>query len=150
MKKFLIAATALSGLLAFAGSASAADLAVPVDPVYDWTGPYIGLQAGYGWGDLDTTTFTDAGVAVPTSDGSADIEGFIGGLHAGWNWQSDALVFGIEADVNLAVDGTFTFANGDDFTTDVQATADLRARLGFIWIGRSSTPRVVWLQQMLN
>jgi outer membrane immunogenic protein len=53
-------------------------------------------------------------------------------LHAGWNWQSGALVFGIEADVNLAnIDGTFTFLNGDEFTTDVQATGNLRARIGF-------------------
>jgi outer membrane immunogenic protein len=130
MKKFLIAATSLTALVAFAGSASAADPVVDLE--YDWTGPYIGLQAGYGWGDSDTTTFDDTGVAFPGSDGSTNINGFIGGLHAGWNWQSDAIVFGIEADVNLAnIDGTFTFANGDDFTTDVQATGNLRARLGF-------------------
>ncbi len=53
-------------------------------------------------------------------------------MHAGWNWQSDALVFWIEGDVNIAdIDGDFTFANGDEFTTDVQFTGSLRARLGF-------------------
>ncbi|MFC5557341.1 porin family protein, partial [Methylobacterium iners] len=55
MKFLLLGATALAGL-AFAGSASAADLPrraappvfVPV-PVFTWTGFYAGFNAGYGF-----------------------------------------------------------------------------------------------------
>ncbi len=49
MKKLVIAASAV----AFAGTAQAADLYVkaPVATVYDWSGVYIGANAGYGWGD---------------------------------------------------------------------------------------------------
>lgn len=128
MKKFLAAATALSAVVAFAGPAAAADPIV--DAAYDWKGPYIGLQAGYGWGDSETSQFFDTGAFIDSH--SADLEGFIGGLHAGWNWQSDALVFGIEGDVSAAdIDGTYTFPIVDEYTTDVQFTGSLRARLGF-------------------
>ena len=47
-------ALALAMLLGSIGSAYAADMAVkappPVVPVDMWTGGYVGLNAGYGWG----------------------------------------------------------------------------------------------------
>ena len=64
MKKFYTAM--LSGIVAaVTGSATAADLgprpiykAPPVVapmPVFSWTGPYVGLFVGYGWGRPDAT-----------------------------------------------------------------------------------------------
>jgi outer membrane immunogenic protein len=103
MKKFLIAATALSGLLAFIGSASAADIA-PMPEAYDWTGPYIGIQGGYGWGDTEPTYDDSVGFAGSLE---VDYEGFIGGIEAGYNWQSNNLVLGIETDAS------FSDINGD-------------------------------------
>lgn len=126
-KPLLVATTSL---LMVTG-AHAADLA-PVPEVYDWSGFYIGLQAGYAWGDLDVTTFEDDGTPAPNSDGSTDIEGIIGGAHAGWNIQLDSIVLGIEADVNATdIDGTFTFDNGDNFSADINVAGSIRGRLGF-------------------
>jgi outer membrane immunogenic protein len=75
-----------------AGAASAADIPPYTAPAlaraYNWTGPYVGGQLGYQWGN---TTHN------PTSPG-----GIAGGVRAGWNWQSGALVFGGEADLNLS------------------------------------------------
>ena len=137
MKKFLIAATALSGLLAFAGSASAADVAV--DPGYDWTGPYIGIQGGYGWG-TNNYTYT---AAAADNDTDIDMDGFVGGATIGANWQHESLVFGLEGDVSFAdisgdentvndpVPTTPCLSLGEGCTADVDWFGTARARLGF-------------------
>jgi outer membrane immunogenic protein len=59
-----------------------------------WMGPYIGGNLGYGWGEV--------------SNNGANPSGVLGGLQAGYNWQSGALVLGIEGDLQLnAADDTF-------------------------------------------
>ena len=71
MKRLLIGITAVTSLLAT--SAFAADLPartytkapVYVEPVYDWTGFYIGGNVGYSWGrSSDTSTLTNAAGTV--------------------------------------------------------------------------------------
>jgi outer membrane immunogenic protein len=99
MKKLLFATVA--SLLTLS-AAQAADIVEP-PAVYDWTGPYIGLQGGYAWGggDVDQTDKSDpdiVGVNVDSLDGG----GFVGGLHAGYLMQSDNLVFGVEGDIEYA------------------------------------------------
>ena len=67
MKKYLLSGVAALGLLA-AGAASAADLPSRKGPVvapiyvpaFTWTGFYVGVNAGYGWGNNDDTTVTFA------------------------------------------------------------------------------------------
>jgi outer membrane immunogenic protein len=104
--KFLVAAMiALFGI----GSASAADLAARtytkapayVDPGYDWTGFYIGGNLGYSWGrSRDTSTLSDsAGTALFSSAGSSNLNGVVGGGQAGYNWQSQGWVWGLETDI---------------------------------------------------
>jgi outer membrane immunogenic protein len=124
MKKLVFGA-----LLAIAsvGSASAADMAVkarpmPVAEVWNWTGFYIGLNAGGAWSDNSrdyATPFTTPGrifsncaspVAVAPlvvapgpnpfdiSSGCSRPSSFIGGAQVGYNWQSAQWVFGLEAD----------------------------------------------------
>jgi outer membrane immunogenic protein len=150
MKKFLIAATALSGLLAFAGSASAADLAVPVDPVYDWTGFYLGANGGYGWdagGSTELSTDDDTPTNLGDSStfsrgaiGDLDSEGWFGGLQAGYNLQSGMIVFGAEADIQVSdigdsISGSFSNPNGTvpisgSTSLDVDWFGTVRGRLG--------------------
>ncbi len=100
-KSLLLGISILATCALLAGPASAAD---PVDPVifadpvagHDWSGPYAGLHAGWGWGDSDWL-FTNAGVTSST-----DIDGFVGGGHLGWNWQNGVWVFGVEGDIDFS------------------------------------------------
>jgi outer membrane immunogenic protein len=64
MRKLLLATTALAALVVT--PALAADMAAPVykappppAPIFSWTGFYIGLNGGYGWGH-DPVTFSPA------------------------------------------------------------------------------------------
>jgi outer membrane immunogenic protein len=83
------------------GAASAADLAarpytkapaMVVDPAYDWSGFYIGGHVGYLWGK---TRVADDGVLT---ESGAPTNGVIGGVLAGYNWQSGPLALGVEGD----------------------------------------------------
>ena len=76
MKKLLMAAAALAAF-ASPGIANAADLAVPPAPplivpapVLSWTGPYVGLNGGGGWGTTDHT-FTGVAAAVEAHIGTS-------------------------------------------------------------------------------
>lgn len=67
-------------------------------PAFTWTGLYAGLNAGYGFGDADTTLVV-GGASNPFS---SKYDGFIGGAQLGYDWQAGSVVFGVEADVNYA------------------------------------------------
>ena len=72
-----------------------ADVAVP-DAVHDWTGIYVGAQAGLGMMSF-AETYDD--------DDYSDIEGdgFAGGVFAGYNWQlGPVFVLGAEVEGNLS------------------------------------------------
>lgn len=84
--------------------ARAADLAVkappptPVAAVYNWTGFYIGVNGGYGWGTQDALNLlTDRFDRV-----NFDMNGgFIGGT-AGAQIQQGNIVLGVESDIDWA------------------------------------------------
>jgi outer membrane autotransporter protein len=69
-----------------------------IEPV-NWTGFYFGGFAGTGWGQTDWT------FVGPSTGTSPRMAGFLGGGEAGWNYQTGAFVFGVEAD--LALGGLF-------------------------------------------
>lgn len=78
-----------------------------------WMGPYIGGNLGYGWGDV-------------TNNGARP-SGVLGGIQAGYNWQSGAIVYGIEGDLQLnSADDTFAAWK---FSNPWFGTA--RGRIGF-------------------
>lgn len=122
------------------------DVAAPV--AQNWSGLYIGLHAGYGWGEHDGTGYyTDAGGCKDGCEkfnGSFDLEGALGGGQVGINLQSGSFVFGIEADgswVKIDGSGSFSFDDGGasavddyrwDLQTDVEWLASLRGRIGFL------------------
>lgn len=122
--------------------AQAADIVEPT--AYDWSGPYIGLQGGYAWGDPDASADEQfdalARITInPPDEGSISIDGFVGGIHAGHNWQSDSFVFGIEGDAEYAdIDGdTDVFFDADDeepigsVKEEIDWLASLRLRAGY-------------------
>jgi outer membrane immunogenic protein len=74
---------------------------------YNWSGIYLGAHGGYAWGDASTTddikdwcTPGDtACIAKFVGPFAFDLEGGFGGGTIGLNWQYQALVFGLEADL---------------------------------------------------
>ena len=97
MKKFLLASVAFA---AIAGPAMAADMPVapPPPPVvyYDWTGAYIGFNAGGVWYDVDRTFPNRGRLTGMPNFGTSDSDGIFG-FHAGAQWQWGAWVLGAEA-----------------------------------------------------
>jgi outer membrane immunogenic protein len=87
--------------------ATAADLSRPSAPVYtkaqpivaagyDWSGFYAGGHAGYDWGRAHVI---DNGVLT---ENAVPMNGAIGGVLAGINWQSGSFVYGVEGDFGLS------------------------------------------------
>lgn len=94
---------AIGGLLAITNLAWGADMAVKappmapvVTPAYNWTSFYVGLNGGYGFGNSTWTAVGVPGGLVATTDGV-----LVGGT-IGANFQTNALVFGIEADLDYS------------------------------------------------
>jgi outer membrane immunogenic protein len=135
-------------------SISRAPLAAPAP--FTWTGLYVGANAGYSWGhassDLTQTQFTTATVgpasasATVTSVGSdkAKLNGGLGGLQAGYNWQTNRLLWGLEGDIQAtgqrggvticpAAAGPATCTGGATLATanySMQWFSTLRGRVG--------------------
>jgi outer membrane immunogenic protein len=127
----LLAATAM-GLIA-SQAASAADLGVrkapppaPLPPpVQDWSGIYVGLEGGYGWGRLNFgtafdpfCTFSDFGCNPDASTDSRSQSGWLFGGFVGAQKQWGSWVLGIEADFDAAdIKGSTTVTRSQTFGT---------------------------------
>src|SRR4051812_9249070 len=115
MRTSTLKAIAVSAFAAMAviSAASAADLAArpytkaPVMvEVWNWTGFYIGGNAGYSWGRSNTdvsyfNSVTGAPIVPPAGSVTGagfDMNGAIAGGQIGYNWQSSNWLFGLEAD----------------------------------------------------
>lgn len=109
MKKIVVAAAAL---MTTAAGTQAADLPAkapyyktPVAQVYNWTGFYVGANAGFGFGRSATTVISPVPTSELTRLGGL---GALGGVQAGYNWQFgslfgfDNVVLGLEADIQGA------------------------------------------------
>ena len=93
----------------FATGALAADLpmsAYPrapmlVEPLFNWTGFYVGGNIGYSWGrSNDSSALTNgAGTVLLSSTATTDLNGAVGGGQIGYNWQIGSFVGGLEADI---------------------------------------------------
>jgi outer membrane immunogenic protein len=115
----------LAALLAVPFAANAADMRAPTykAPAYvvssapSWTGLYVGLNAGYAFGDADWTGF--AASPSPT--------GFLVGGTLGYNLQTGSWVWGIEGDL--------AWANIDDSvgarTSEITWFGTARGRIGY-------------------
>ena len=168
MKRLLIAA-GISGTSA-AGFAAAADMRMPVKApppavaVYNWTGFYIGGNAGYSWGEASTdgsltgtqnvSVFRTAGPDLLSSVttvvgpigynvGRTNVDGFVGGGQLGYNWQVDrSWVLGIEADFQgSTAQGS---ATGCSVATCAAGSAFLTVEQKLEWFG-TLRGRVGWL-----
>lgn len=119
MKRLLIAGAAVAALIGT--PALAADMALkaappPPAPVWSWTGFYLGVNAGGSWStsDVDTSVIpsptylglcniANAGCSSAVANAASPnlrSNAFVGGVQAGYNYQVNNTVLGIEADFN--------------------------------------------------
>jgi outer membrane immunogenic protein len=166
-------AVALGALSVSSAAAIAADMSLPPRPyapyapayyhsavVYEWTGFYVGLSAGggFGLGGIDnnvTSAFCNivfvgqgcdpgqagsaAAAAVPGGFDKTHPSGFIGGGQIGYNYQMGWFVWGVEADFSGAdISGsnskTATAIVFDNTTTIVDTIAGT-ANQKLDWLG---------------
>jgi outer membrane immunogenic protein len=137
-----IALTTAVATLALAGAAHAADIRMPVKapllapvPISNWTGFYVGVNAGLGVGEqrsqlnfgaISGSTFTQGPI------------GAIGGVQAGYNWQFGNWVIGAEADIQASGINddtncliTCTALNRAVFDQSLDWFGTVRARIGY-------------------
>ncbi len=108
-----------TGLLLLAGtalnaSALAADMPVKTTaPAFTWAGPYVGLALGGKVADARWTTISTSDLGGTNVDASSPDTfrpaAFRVGGYAGYNWQADPWVYGLEVDIAYA-DGKTTHA----------------------------------------
>ncbi|HEY4982925.1 MAG TPA: outer membrane protein [Pseudolabrys sp.] len=134
MKKVLLASV---GLIALGvASASAADIprrqAMParapvyVTPPYSWTGFYVGINGGGGWGHSDWSN------RFGTAD--AKLSGGLVGGTLGYNYQVGQAVFGLEGDIDWSnIRGTASngLCAGINCETRNNWLGTARGRLGY-------------------
>ena len=96
--------------------------AVSYAPVGNWQGFYAGVNAGLTWSRVSQSqligvgaypAFTAANIAGIQGAAAAQAlkgSGFTGGLQAGYNWQFDKIVLGVEGDFNGNAGGSKTAA----------------------------------------
>src|SRR5215475_12042258 len=110
MKKLFLATTAFVVLAA--ASAQAADMyarpaytpPAPPAPVYTWTGMYWGANVGYSWGQSkNDATGSLIGFNTNVTE-SQNVDGVIGGVQTGYNYQFGTWVFGLETDIQASVE----------------------------------------------
>lgn len=105
MKRLVLSGVAL---VALTGAAMAAEPMAPPTPTFSWTGPYVGVFGGYGFGMSSATN--DATVTTGVGDGPGGFDdgdlpltmalsprGLLGGVAVGYNHQSGSVVVGAEA-----------------------------------------------------
>ena len=127
------------------------------DGAHRWTGFYVGLNAGGGWGPGDTnascddptfivdTIVPDCQLSIATggleTKYSLKPSGWLGGVQAGYNFQSGNMVTGLEIDIaRSSIEGSDTGSgnlfNGSPGTRrlsqDLEWLGTIRGRLGFV------------------
>ena len=107
------------------GSANAADPFASTPGVWDWNGPYFGVNGGGSWG---TSRWTSG----PVTTGDFNIAGGVAGATVGYDWQRGHLVYGILGDVDWAWLSGSTLTNcPPNCTTKDQVIGTVRARFGY-------------------
>lgn len=128
--------------------------ASPTSP-YDWAGFYIGAHAGSGEGDehdnqsqiLPHGSGTPTGTTATTGSTTTiiidnfDLNGFIGGVHAGYSHQMGRYVLGVEGDLDYSgikggQDGIYWGAYHRRLDFESRWQGSVRLRVGFTPIDR--------------
>jgi len=152
MRVFRAGLIAVLGLAPFA-IARAADMPIKASPqaeaAYNWTGLYVGANAGGVWSSFDPTSVASLGTyfaPIPLANVNAagaqkiNPASFLGGFEAGYNAQYGATVLGIEGDIEyMHLSGSqqspAAIAGGSVAFISSAASADwlstIRGRIGY-------------------
>ncbi|WP_273725398.1 outer membrane protein Omp25 [Brucella gallinifaecis] len=126
LKSLVIASAAL---LPFSATAFAADaimeqppVPAPVEmaPQYSWAGGYTGLYLGYGWNKAKNESDVFSNPTIKPND-------WKGGAYAGWNFQQDQFVYGVEGDAGYSA----AKKSRDGLEVKQGFEGSLRGRLGY-------------------
>jgi outer membrane protein OmpA-like peptidoglycan-associated protein len=140
MRYWFGAAAAAAAVLALAAPAHAQTPVV-------WGGPYGGLDLGADWGRLNGSATIPGAPGIPAgTTGLTHSSGatITGGGQAGYNYQFNNFVFGVEGDfkggglsstntVTGATPGVPGFIPGDSFRTSSDWNASARGRIGYAY-----------------
>jgi outer membrane immunogenic protein len=130
MKRLVLASVAIATLM---GAANAADIArrttmptkaVPYVQMYNWTGAYVGINGGIGWGRSN--------FSAPLTSGDFNTRGGMVGGTVGYNWQAGQAVFGLEGDLDWAnINGSSACGVGLNCQTRNNWLGTARGRIGY-------------------
>lgn len=128
MRKLLMISAALAALTT---AASAADLTPEPAPVvepaelaFNWTGLYVGIHAG--------ADILDGDYDIPGLGSlSEDATGFIGGVQAGYNYQVNQFVFGLQTDFSYTSAKATDTILGFDADNKLDWLGTTTARVGY-------------------
>jgi len=146
-----LAATALPSAAADLGARpiTKAPVAAPI-AAYNWSGCYIGANAGGKWAKADPTVTVGTFPVVDIFPGPGLVGGtsnsetaFVGGGQIGCQWQSGAFVWGLEGDFDgTSLDRTLVATGfgpagfiipGDPVEFRNRWQASVRGRIGYAW-----------------
>ena len=133
MKRFILSACAGVVAAMVAMPAFAADLPRKAAPYYvapfSWSGIYVGLNGGYGWGTSSWTSTATTGDTKP--------KGWLAGGTLGYNLQTGVWVWGLEGDIDVSTikgattAGTGVCAGAIGCETRNRWLATARGRIGY-------------------
>jgi outer membrane immunogenic protein len=122
MKNLILAGVGTIALAIAVQPALAADLPTkgpviktPVVQVFSWTGFYVGVHVGGGWGrkTSTTSTFTLPGVTVAPGSATVDVDGWLAGGQVGFNYQGGPGWFGGNWVVGVEAQASWGDINGN-------------------------------------
>lgn len=131
MRRMILALATVAATAVLATGADAADLqrrypppavGAPIyNPVFNWTGFYVGINGGGAWG---RSTWDSAD--------TFSVSGGLVGATAGYNWQIGQAVLGVEGDVDWTnINGTTTTLCAQGCKTSNSWLSTVRGRVGY-------------------
>lgn len=133
MRSLLLASVTAVAMLS--APVAAQDMGESASATFDWSGPYVGVLAGYGWQDT-VHCDNNTGFCLPNNPRYTD-KGWLAGAAVGYNFHfANNVVLGLEGDLALAaIDGswsnTFGFGCGGKCFSETDAIGTVRGRVGY-------------------
>lgn len=100
----------------------------PAPAAAHWDGTYAGFTMGYNFRGTDEVQLAPA---PPGVIGTMRARGVLLGVQAGHNWQSGAMVYGVEGGLNLSRTRDSVSLGTASASMRINPVADLRGRVGY-------------------